>query len=193
MQMKVLILSSHWLAGNAHLTNHPAVRKVWLKHICQKYTNIQQINRTMREATGIFALICWLHAHAHVHSVAPYTQSYVNASKNLFVASSKWLWNAFERHSIAGDNHSKQLERSPAKRAGWGLIQRLLVVDWVYSSKGDGQVDMKVFIPKSSQASEELVWESVCVHRRTNVVYGIKDQSSFWVLTKHNSNTHSQN
>lgn len=102
-------------------------------------------NGTMKGATGAFALVCWLHTHSHGHSVAPYTQNDVTTYKNLFVTSSKWLWNAFERHSIARDNHSKQLERSSAKRVGWGLIQRLLVVDWVYSSKRDGQVDMEFF------------------------------------------------
>lgn len=98
----------------------------------------------------IYTWMCMQYSTLHTN--------YVNTYKNLFVTSSKWLANALERHSIAGDNHSKQLETSSAKRVGWGLIQRLLVVDWVYSSKGDGWEYMEFFFfSKTSQHSEELV------------------------------------
>lgn len=58
------------------------------------------------------------HTHAQPHTVAPYTQNDVNAYQDVFVTSSKWLWNSFERHSIAADNHSKKLERGSAKPVG---------------------------------------------------------------------------
>lgn len=132
-------------------------------------------NGKITRASEASALVCWLHTHMHMHTVYYLThQNSVNTYKNLFVTSSKWLWNAFGRHSIAGDNHSKQLDRSSAKWVGWGLIQRLLVVDWVYSSQRDSQVDTEFFFFFS------VLWGvgmRVCVNRWTNVVYGIKDQS----------------
>ncbi len=107
----------------------------------------------------------------------------MNTYKNLFVTSSEWLWNAFERHSIAGDNHSKTAWEklckasgarfNPEAAGGWLSIQ-------LKERRPSGH---GVFF--QNRLSPLWSWcERACTYCRwTNVVYRIKDQSSFSVLT----------